>query len=319
MGEWFVIVDTCVKFGWLSPDQLARTDAIAFNTFIAKRELKADALLLRKAAVLAHADVSAGSSLALKGASGDAELLLTRLKAVDLADSAVRKDVSKSMRKLRLPKNFSELGPTAKLAKLRQASANKDKINRFPMTSAHMNALTGIIFRFQSFASSIRCYYSFCELRGNPPFPVREAVVIEWSSIFNQWGTFRNYINYLKKACYYLDQPATWYTPALVNIAKGLKLVGKAKYRFPNFIDISLLVRIIKHETRHSEFAQLSYDSFLFALRVPSETIQLVWAYKGDQLNFFYPHAERALIGLRAIQVKNAFFARFNRRKNLPQ
>ena len=57
--------------------------------------------------------------------SGDADLLLARLKAVALADSAVRKDVLKSIRELRLPKTFSELGPTEKLPNLRQSTVKK--------------------------------------------------------------------------------------------------------------------------------------------------------------------------------------------------
>ena len=63
-------------------------------------------------------------------------------------------------------------------------------------------------------------------------------------------GTFRNYVNYMQKACFYLDQPVNWYTPALANVVKALRLVGKAKYRFPNFIDIELLTKIIKRDEK---------------------------------------------------------------------
>ena len=123
--------------------------------------------------------------------------------------------------------------------------------------------------------------------------------MIERSSIFNPGGTFRNYVDYLEKVCYYMGHPATWYAPALVSIIKGLKLIGKAKCKFPNFLDSSILVRILNREAKQSEFAQLCYLAFLFALRIPSEALRAMRAYKGDQLNIFAPQAERALIGTR--------------------
>ena len=165
----------------------------------------------------------------------------------------------------------------------------------------------------------MRCYFSFCELRGNPPFPARVAIVVEWSSLFNPGGPFRNYVNYLKKACFFLDQPVRWITPAVTNLVKGLKLAGKAKLRFPNFIDSSLTVKIINRESRKSEFAQLAYVSFLFALRVPSEALTLVRSYKSDDITQFLPQAERALIGLKGLPGEEKLVLRFNRRKNLPQ
>ena len=140
----------------MGPVQLARVGALTFDTFSTKHQLLEASRQLWKAAVLIHAEVFAGVSLALKGGSGDAELLLARRKAVTLAYSAVRKDVSESIRKLLLPKTFSELGPSAKLAKLRLASVNKGKIKTFSRTAPHMRALTGVRFCFQSFASSIR-------------------------------------------------------------------------------------------------------------------------------------------------------------------
>ena len=90
--------------------------ALTFDTFSTKRQLLEAPMQLWKSAVLIRAEVSSGASLALKGASGDAELLLTRLNSTTLADSAVRKDVSKSIRNLRLPRTFSELGPIGKIS-----------------------------------------------------------------------------------------------------------------------------------------------------------------------------------------------------------
>ena len=218
-----------------------------------------------------------------------------------------------------MPKTFPNLGPAAKLNKLRQASVNQFKIRRFFRTASQQNALTGIRQVFGSFASAIRCYYSFCELRGCEPFPARSSTAIEWSAIFNPGATFGNYVNYLKKACFFPNYPIDWATPALTNVSKGLKLEGKRKFRFPNFIDSSLLVKILQFENNSSDFAIARYLSFLFALRVPSETLSLQRAYKGGALTEFYPQREQALIGVEGTESDLRLIVRFKTRKNLPQ
>ena len=88
---WFVIVDTFIKLGWTEPFKLAQVCADTFKALTNKHSLNDCAFKLWKAAALVFVDLSAGTCLALKGASGDAESLLIRLKAVSLADSAIKK------------------------------------------------------------------------------------------------------------------------------------------------------------------------------------------------------------------------------------
>ena len=202
LAKWLPIVDGCIKQGWKEPSELASADAMSFQAVATARSFDPVAIQLWKASVLVFADISEGSSLALKGASANAEQLISRLKATTWVASAVNKDVTKSLGKLRMPKDFPALGPAAKLNKLRLASTNKVKVRRFFRTASQRNSLIGIRHVFGSFASAIRCYYSFCELKGCQPFPVRSLTVIEWSSIFNPGATFANYLNYLRKACF---------------------------------------------------------------------------------------------------------------------
>ena len=152
LKEWAAIVDAFIKLGWNDASPLARVGKLFFTRLIAQHHINVGDIQLWKAAVLLHADSSAGATMTLKGASGNAEILLTRLNAVTLADSAVRKDVSRPTRMLRMPKSFSELGPTAKLNKLRQASVSKNKTTRFFRTASHMRALEGV--RFFAFIDS---------------------------------------------------------------------------------------------------------------------------------------------------------------------
>ena len=149
-----------------------------------------------------------------------------------------------------MPKSFSPLGQDAKLAHLRTESVNKLKGRCFFRVASQRAALTGARYCFGSFASAIRRYFSFRELRRAPPFPATATAAVEWVPIFNTGPTCLNYINYLEKACYYLDRTADWVTPALADVIKGLRLEGEAKFRCPNFTDISMAVSIIKRENK---------------------------------------------------------------------
>ena len=90
----------------ISPD-----DSPPFTVEIANASLLPASMELWKAAVLVFSDASAGAALALKAASGNAGYLTRRLKAAPWVDSAVRKDVARTLRKLRFPKHLFILGP----------------------------------------------------------------------------------------------------------------------------------------------------------------------------------------------------------------
>ena len=103
LDEWFLIVDTLIKIGWKDPSALAKVDMATFKALTSPHEPRQAVFQLWKSASLLYAGASAGAILALNGISDDAEALLLRLKAVSLADSAIRKDLNDSMSKMRLP------------------------------------------------------------------------------------------------------------------------------------------------------------------------------------------------------------------------
>ena len=234
---------------------------------------------------------------------------------------ACRSDIKASLNDAkisRLPVDFEKLGPAARIKALKKARLPQFKIDRFFRTTSQSIALTGIKRCFKSFKSGIRCYYSYCELRGQPPFPVRERVIVQWSSIFKAGPTFSNYVGYVRKACHYLEHPLSWDTPAVRNIVAALKLLGSGKFRFPNFIRSELVAQVIKKESRDAPFAQLSYISFLYALRLPSEALTLRRSFVNDDLTGYAPMKSPVLIGLREMLGNECLVIRFERRKNLP-
>ena len=169
-----------------------------------------------------------------------------------------------------MPGTFPHLGHVAKLARLRTSPVNQFKIRRYFRVESRQNALTGVRLALRASHRPPGDISVFASIWG-PPFPVRENVAAAWSSIANPGATFNNYVNYIRKACYFPGRPTAWVIPALINVIMGLRIQGESPYRFPNFIAISCLVEITRRESKSSEFSQLAHLSFLCALWAQSE------------------------------------------------
>ena len=182
------------------------------------------------------------------------------------------------------------------LRETRQAAA---RIDRFAQDRTHANLLKQVRGSLPAISSALNCYNSFCDLRDTRPFPVTEQIVLEWSSVFADTATYANYIPNLQKVCFFVGSPAEWLTSAVRRVAKGLKKCHDISFEFPNFAQSRMPLRIIRLETIQSEFAQACWMSFLFAFRVPSETLRLQRAFRNDDLAAFSPQKEKALIGVR--------------------
>lgn len=152
-------------------------------------------------------------------------------------------------------------------------------------------------------------------MQGPKPFPVHEETIEARSSIFNAAPAFSNYLNFLKKACFLNGDNVDWLTPAVINIARGLKLPGVGEIRFPNFINSAVAHKIIKREGAISEFARLAYVSYHCALRAPSESFPLRRAFSGDGVFEFTEQREHGIIGVRYIRDAHFLPMRFKKRK----
>ena len=93
-----------------------------------------------------------------------------------------------------------------------------------------------------------------------------------------------NYVGYVKRSCYYLVNRISWETKDVTNIAASLNLLDKCRIRLPNFTRINIAEQLREEESRDGVFPHLAFVSFLFALRVPSETMPLRRAFLSDEL-----------------------------------
>ena len=95
--------------------------------------------------------------------------------------------------------------------------------------------------------------------------------------------------------------PPTGSLHASATSQRGWKNARTGVFRFRNFARSPILLKIINHESDASEFDQAAFFSFLFAIQVPSETLQLRRAYSSDNLLAFSPQPDKALIGVSSV------------------
>ena len=218
---------------------------------------------------------------------------------------------------IRLPKQYERLGPMARIKTLRESGQAVARVGRFIQDRTQANLLKQVRGSLPAISSALNCFSAFCDLRDTRPFPVSERIVIEWSAVFSDSATFANYISHLQKACFFIGSPTVWLTPAVRLVAKGLKKCHDSSFKFPNFIQSRLLLRIVRLETAQSEFSQACWLSFLFAFRVPSETLLLQRAFRNDDIAAFTPQREKALIGVRTDPEGSFLIVKMKWRKNL--
>ena len=315
--DWVGEIGAFANLGWDTPIKIAQISFDTLSARIPDGPSKLFAIELWEDATLSFADTPSAAILTLHGASDDAEKLIARQRRASLCRRAITSDIKTAANENCPRANFSKLGPDAKLKVLKKANLPQCTLNRFPHTTSHGIALAGIRRCFDSFASAIRCYYSFCELRSCIPFPARERTILERITVFNPGATFSNYVGYIRKACPPPHEPLSWDPDAVANTVVVLKPQGAGKYRFPNFIRVDFIVRILIRDSMDSPFAQLAYISFLYAPRVPSEALILRRAFKNDDLTSSAPMQAYFLIALRGEQPNECLVLRLARRKNL--
>ena len=81
------------------------------------------------------------------------------------------------------------------------------------------------------------------------------------------------YTAHLLKAAILLKQPTDWICPDIKSAVRGLANTQDLAIRFDIFLCADDLLRRIRATKRTSDFGRASFFSFLFRLRVPSETL----------------------------------------------
>ena len=157
---------------------------------------------------------------------------------------------------LRLPSNYAGMGPSARIKAIKPSYQASTRVERFLQERTQANLLKQVRGSLPAISSALKRYIAFWGIRETRPFPPTEQLVPAWSSVLADTAAFANYISHLQKVCFFVGCPASWLTPAVRHVAKGLKKCQGKSFRFLNFVRSRLLARIIRHESDSSEFAQ---------------------------------------------------------------
>ena len=116
------------------------------------------------------------------------------------------------------------------------------------------------------------------------------------------------------KAAIFPRQPTDWLTPDVRSAARGLRNAQNLSFEFQNYLMADDLMRLLQVSDLSTEFGQAAFYSFLFLIRVPSETLSMRKADLSDRLTEF-PHQEhKVMVGMRAIGRRDFLLAKFSRR-----
>ena len=110
-----------------------------------------------------------------------------------------------------------------------------------------------------------------------------------WSNMFQPGRAFQMYTAHLAKATILLKQPTDWKCPDIKSVMRGLKNAHDLSFRFENFLFAGDLLRLIRATKLTSEFGCAAFFSFLFLLRVPSETLSIRKATPEDRITDLAP------------------------------
>ena len=103
---------------------------------------------------------------------------------------------------------------------------------------------------------------SFLRTERGPPLSANGAAGPGAECLLFRHGDIRELYFALVEVRFYIHAALRWMTPAARHVARGLKKGRGKSARFPNFIRIEMLLRIIQLESIEREFAQALWPSF---------------------------------------------------------
>ena len=159
--------------------------------------------------------------------------------------------------------------------------------------------------------SGVESYLRFRTLLGLPAFPPRSEAVELWSGAFNSGRTFNRYMAHLRRPSILPNQPLSWLTPTARAIGKGLKNAQDLSSNVRNSARPIELFILIGRTGVSPELGQAFSVSYLSEMRVPSETIILVRAFRDGPITELRPQSEKALIGPRAYKADAVLLVKF--------
>ena len=315
LATWSTVISFLDSLNVKSPSTLAELTLEGIHVCNKTSPFQELTLSLWQAVRLEYARSKGAMPLTIQFRSPDFSLT-NALRAGNVESSAFGEELDAAMKELALPDDFLKLGPKARIIALQNVAPDSQQLLRFLSAGAQANILEQVRLSLPSVASGVGCYLSFCSLLAIAPFPPTSDTVARWSTVFSAGKTFSIYLGHLSKACQLMNIDCSWRNDTIVAIAKGLKNKPMARDKFENSLDPKILDRIVRAETWASEFARICFVTFLFMLRLPSESLPLRRALPTDRLLSKEPLSSPAIIGLREFNGDQRLIIKLARRKN---
>ena len=135
---------------------------------------------------------------------------------------------------------------------------------QFLTLGAEINILRSVKSSLPCVRSGVASFMRSADLLARPNFhPTSETAQLRGST-FNPGRTFGNYLARLKKGCALLNSDTYGLAPVVRGVAKGLKNAHGMSSEFPNFIESTLLLGMLKFAKPDSATGQAYFMSFFF-------------------------------------------------------
>ena len=200
---------------------------------------------------------------------------------------------------------------------LRTSQAYSLAIANFLTLGAKRDTLRAFAGSLRPAASGAQSFKNICDFVGRTPFPVATDTVLMWSNMFKPGRACANYGALLTKATILLKHPNDWMCPDIKAVVRGLANARDPPFKSANLLFAYDLLRLLRATRLTSEFGCAACFSFLFVLRVPSETILSRKASPGDPITDFTPPWEKILSGVRNIGGGDMRIAKFAWAENI--
>ena len=316
--EWMKIVASLESSYLFAPLDLAVLSYLESLALDNHHESKGNIVILWQSALCWREKNPADRTIAKNLQEVDLAKMIKQLRVDSVPETSYFKEWDIERARLGLPKDFSSRPPRAQMGLLADTGADTAVLEHFLLLGTRVNYVRSVEGSLRCVSSGINSYASFCSLVCRPFLPPTEANVLHWSSIFRPGATYRNYLGHLKKACFLAGSPVDWYTSAVRDVSKGLRLAKKGSFKFPNFIYTQDLFRIINGLGWEDCFSKLAFVSFLFSLRIPSEALCMRQAHDSERLADFVPQGDKVLIGVRVCGGAPCLIVKMSWRKNIP-
>lgn len=145
--------------------------------------------------------------------------------------------------------------------------------------------------------------------------PPRPRTQFSFGATFNPWNRFNRNLERLRKASVLLKRHLGWMAPEIRAIGKGIKNAHDIIFKFPDFIYSDSLLRLLGRVKVDSPRGLAYLLSYLFAIRVPSETIRHIRAFADGRLTEFIQQIVQALI----VDTEPKRYLRFRDKLRLPR